>query len=178
MEKEVRGHIADVAGFRSKLAHIGFFVIEAGRMEDYIFDHPKINLKDSGEKLRIRHYTETGKAQLCWKGKKVFNRKVKSRPEIEVNTTEALSLYRLIEALGFYRRKTIIRDYEFFINVRPKSFDKKTISCRLESFPEITGLYLAEIEGEIDDISETVKSLEMEDVFGPYTLNKLLRKYS
>lgn len=170
METEVRGRIYDSQSYIEKLLDLGFTQTKSEDMDDYAFDHPDLRLKQSGQKIRIRIYPNSGKAQLCWKGKKHYTKQTKSREEVEINTKDISQLFKLLKRLGFEQTREVKR----YI----KQYERKDVTIRIEWFWDLPGLVLSEIEGSEEDISQTVRELKMPVyVFGPWTLTTMIKQF-
>ena len=176
-ETEVRGQLepADVGDFIESLVALKFKLQRMGGMEDVLFDHPNLELKSKGQKLRIRYYSDTATGELCWKGRKYFMHNKKSREEWQAETKDVISSYKILEKLGFIRQKVIVRKIQVYHRFK----DGYSVTCRIEEFPKMPGLVLAEIEGTKSGIDWTMAKLGLtgSKQFGPYTLNSFLKKY-
>lgn len=101
LEREVKLRFDDAAGARAAVAGIGARVVRARHLEDnLLLDDDAASLKERRAALRLRR--ADGRAVLTFKGAPVADGSgQKSRPEAEVDVSDADTAQQILQALGF-----------------------------------------------------------------------------
>lgn len=140
VEIEVKLRVESHGPVRQRLKDVGAGFIEAVLETNYIYDRPDSSLRKRGCGLRIRSVTpaeeRASRATLTFKGPRNATA-LKSREELEIGVSDAESMARMLEGMGFVR---VLR-YE----KRRESWELD--GCRVElDEPARLGLFV-EIEG-------------------------------
>jgi len=132
-EIEIKLRVADAAAARRLLRAAGLRVWRRRVFEDnFIFDTNKRKLRQAGTLLRVRQAAK--KAVLTYKGPSVPG-KHKSRPELEIEISDAPTAMRILEALGFrcvFRYQKFRTEYKNRGSAGVITLDETPIGCYLE----------------------------------------------
>ncbi len=93
-------------GIEEKLLSAGFEFLEEKLEEDIYFSSPVRDFSKTDEALRVRRESNSGKAKLTYKGRKM-DPLTKTREELTVEVSDCENMKAILEKLGFEAVATV-----------------------------------------------------------------------